>query len=212
MIRKIYQGEKYVLIFILSIFQLHVYGQQQKIQEQSSEFYSTNFNQNLNGLVLNRTVISGQYQKERRTFELGILMNEFKNVSGFVFKHKYFLNKSKNSEDYNPEFYPLRPYLFYRFVYNSQMPSNFLSKPVTNGGIVFQLNENSIHTINTIEHYLGMGLELDILDNIFVHTAASIGFYFFKDNMKATRINDQLVPKATTGFAFNISTGIGYRF
>jgi hypothetical protein len=139
-------------------------------------------------------------------------MNEFSDASGFVFKHRYFLNKTGEGEEYNPESFTIRPHVFYRFVYNNQMPENFLYRPINAGEVSFGLAEHSVHTINTIEHYLGLGLEIDLLKNIYLNTSVSGGFYFFKDNMDAVRQDDQLLPEATTGFVFNVSTGIGCHF
>ena len=200
------------LVLIISLFSLTTYGQFEKQHSESTEFYGTNISENLNGLVQNRTVISGQYQLDRRTFEVGILVNEFSNMSGFVFKHRYFLNKSKQSEGFNPALHSVRPHLFYRFVYNSQMPEHHLRSPIASGDVSFQLPGNTMHTINTIEHYLGIGVEIDVLKNIYINTSVSGGLYFFKDNMDAVEVEDQLVPEASTGFVFNASTGIGFHF
>ncbi|MBS3771718.1 MAG: hypothetical protein V5A59_07345 [Bacteroidales bacterium] len=212
MIKSNHQWVKYALIFMLSLGYLSAYGQLDTQEKELKSFYGTNISQNMNGLVLNRTVMSGQYQKERRTFEMGILMNEFKAVSGFVFKHRYFLNKTEDGEVYQPESYALRPHLFYRFVYNSNMPENYLNHPVYEGNGSIDLMKNSRHTINTIEHYLGIGLEIDVWDNMYLNTSVSGGFYFFKDNMEAVRIDGQLLPEASTGVTFNVSTGIGFHF
>ncbi|MFP4622406.1 MAG: hypothetical protein ACLFM7_13930 [Bacteroidales bacterium] len=211
MIRLNNQRTRYVLVLLLSSFYLSAYGQDNKRNPQSREFYGTNIIHSLNGLVLNRTVIGGQYQLNRRTFDLGLLMNEFSNFSGFVFKHRYFLNRSESGEVYNPASYALRPHLFYRFVYNNQMPEAFLAHP-TQAGESFEITEHEQHTINTIEHYLGIGLEVDISERIYLNTSVSGGFYFFKDNMEAVEIDGQLLPKATTGFVFNVSTGLGCYF
>lgn len=197
---------------MLSLVYLSAHGQIDKQEPELKDFYGTNINQNLNGLVLNRTVISGQYQMERRTFELGILMNEFRAVSGFVFKHRYFLNSKEEGEVYNPKSYSVRPHLFYRFVYNSNMPENYLNHPMNASNMSFDLLENSRHTINTIEHYLGFGLEIDVVDNIYLNTSVSGGFYFFKDNMEAVQVDDQLRPEASNGFVFNVSSGLGFHF
>lgn len=212
MIKLDYQWTKYALIFMLSLAYLSAYGQHETQEPELKDFYSTNINQNLNGLVLNRTVVSGQYQKDRRTFELGVLMNEFKAVSGFAFKHRYFLNRNEDGEVYNPESYSIRPHLFYRFVYNSNMPENYLNYPMHSGNGGIDLLENSHHTINTIEHYLGIGLEIDVSDNMYINTSVSGGFYFFKDNMEAVRVDGQLLPEASTGVTFNVSSGLGFHF
>ncbi len=212
MVRSNYQCVKYALVFLLSIFYVSAYGQFGRQESNPGGLYGTNINQNMNGLVLNRTVLSGQYQLDKRTFELGLLMNEFRDASGFVFKHRYFLNKTEEGEVYNPESYIFRPHVFYRFVYNSQMPENYLRHPIHPGKESFELSKHSLHTINTIEHYLGVGLEIDLVKNIYLNTSVSGGYYFFKDNMDAVRQDGQLLPEATTGFVFNVSTGIGCHF
>mgnify|MGYP006290835791 CR=1 FL=1 len=212
MIRLDYQWLKYVLILMLSMVYVSAHGQFEAAGSEPRGFYGTNINQSVNGLVLNRTVLNGQYQLNRRTFEVGLLMNEFRDASGFVFKHRYFLNNTKEEEEYNPESYSIRPHVFYRFVYNNQMPENCLNYPIHAEEVSFSLTEHSVHTINTIEHYLGLGLEIDLVKNIYLNTSVSGGFYFFKDNMDAVRQDDQLLPEATTGFVFSVSTGIGCHF
>lgn len=205
----VYSYRKYILALIFLMFAFNAHAQ---LQNDPGAFFASGIHQDINGLVRNRTVLSGQYMVERRTFELGLLMSEFKAVSGFVFKHQYFLNKTRRNS-YHPGHFNFRPYLLYHFVYNNHLSESFFRTPVSSEeSFEFHGIDSPTYSINTIEHYFGIGMEVDLTDNLYFNSTIEAGIYFFRNTDRAVEIEDQLLPDATTGLTWNLGIGAGYRF
>jgi len=201
---------KYVLIFIIMAAASNPLCAQ--LKEDEGDSFGAGFYQEVNGLITSRNVCSGQYIHKRRTFELGVLLNHYERASGFVFRHQYYLNQTPAGIDFHPSNHNIRPYLVYNFIYNNGISERYLRQEVGEGALLFESQPDVVPTMNSIEHYLGVGTEMDLFGNVFFNVYAGGGLYFYRNNLRVVREDDRLLPEQLTGFTWNVSMGIGYRF
>ncbi|MFO8235306.1 MAG: hypothetical protein R6U04_07885 [Bacteroidales bacterium] len=183
-------------------------------QSMSKEVFGVGYNIETSRLLSNRMFIEGNYTLGRRTFEVGITPGSYNTEGqGFMFRHKVFLNRNKNShQEFNINDYNIRTFGLYKFVtfssntqtlrktHNLPKPESAFENPITSS------------TINTIEHYLGFGVEFKLVNKLFIETIALGGINFIKNNSEIVVIEDKLLPKSDLDFAWNISMGMNYRF
>ncbi len=200
---------KYALFAILAIYAGDLYGQ---IKESKDDLFGAGVYQEVNGLVKSRNVLGAEYVHDRRTFELGLLVNHFEGVSGLVFRHQYFLNRTKGDRDYDLVEYDVRPYLIYNFIYNPGISDHYLRHQVGEGFLPEGQQLSAVPTFNTIEHYLGIGVEADLVPGVYLNAYAGGGLFFYRHDSKMVQKNDMLLPEQTMGFNWNLSAGVGYRF
>lgn len=194
---------------ILALQAGEMYGQ---LKESEEDLFGAGVYQEVNGLIKSRNVLSAEYVHGRRTFELGLMINHFEAVSGIAFRHQYFLNRSKTGDDFNLAEYPLRPYLIYNFVYNKGISDHHLRHPVGEGFLPVSQELSAVPTFNTIEHYLGIGVEMDLLPGVYMNAYAGGGLYFYRHDSKMVQKDNMLLPDQATGFNWNLSIGMGCRF
>ena len=202
--------KRYALILIVATLT----GTTAKAQfkENLGDSFSAGFSQEINGLMKHRSIISGQYVHGRRTFELGLLLSRYERVAGFVFKHQYFLNKNRNADDYNIGDYGFRPFLIYHFVYNQDISETFLRQDLTGNSFFMGSAPEQTPTMMSIEHYLGVGAEINITHSMYLNAYAGGGLYFYRNNARIVSEGEGVLPQQLTDFTWNISLGMGFRF
>ncbi len=182
-----------------------------QLSESPGDYFGARFYQEINGLVNNRNVLGAEYTHHRRTYELGLLLNRMKMVSGFVFRHQFFLNSTRPNHNYQIDDYTWRPYLIYHFVYNTNISERYLKNSIGTGTIRFKQEYPGVPTVNTMEHYLGFGTEVDMVGAFFMNVYVGGGLYFYRSNSRVVTRDDRLLPEQHIGFTWNMSFGIGYR-
>jgi hypothetical protein len=73
-------------------------------------------------------------------------------------------------------------------------------------------NPVSTPTINTIEHYLGVGMEFTFFNHISVEAMGGAGINFVRNNSNLEIIEDKLLSQANTDLSWDLTFGINYRF
>ena len=73
-------------------------------------------------------------------------------------------------------------------------------------------NMSQTPTFNTIEHYLGLGMEVDLIPHLYLNAYAGGGFYFYRHDSRLVQKEDSLLPEQMNGFNWNLNLGVGYRF
>jgi len=180
----------------------------------NKEIFGLSYNYETSRILKDRMFAIGNYTIGRRSFEVGVSMNSYTPGSqGFLLQHKVFLNKKQNEyTDFNLKDYNIRTYAIYKFVMFGS-PVNSLRK---NYDVIEseRITQNSLASpsINTIEHYLGFGVEFDLYDNLSVEAMGVGGVNIIKNNSKAIVIDDQILPKSDLYLSWDISIGMNYRF
>jgi len=185
---------------------------QAQLRENSNDSFSAGFSQDINGLVKGRNTLSGQYVHGRRTFELGLLLSHYESVAGFVFRHQFFLNKNRFGGDYHARDYGFRPFLIYHFVFNQDVPETFLRHDLSGESFFLGRVPEQTPTMMSIEHYLGIGAEINLTGTVYFNTYAGGGLYFYRNNSRIVNEGEGVLPQQLTDFTWNISVGLGYRF
>ena len=105
------------------------------------------------------------------------------------------------------------PYFSYQLVYNTNLSGDALETPRSYiQRDVFHNGDEELTPFTTIEHYAGTGIEMVLVDNLYLNTAVKGGFYFLKNSSLVTEQNNQLVPYAARGFCWDVGLGIEYYF
>jgi len=177
-------------------------------------FYGSSFSQSFQGTSYNSNfAISLNMIQGRRTFELGVIVDNRDVISGAEFVHKIYLNKKSGHNEFNFSNYNLRPYLIYNLVYhratsNTQLMNNL----IIDGESTIDLSKlEEPEKVTTLEHYLGFGLEKDIIENLYVCVNGGIGLYLGKNNNnnKVDPIKEQ---HQENGITWNTKLSFGFRF
>jgi len=160
----------------------------------------------------NNTVVGISMVNERRSYDLGVILNEQDFLTGAEFVHKIFLNKKKGDE-YNVKHFNTRPYIIYNFVYHySQSKMQMTDGKILESGAPVGINELEAPTkVITMEHYLGVGFEQDLLKHLFVSTNVGLGLYLGQNNDN-NKVNPLVEQRQENGFSWSLKFGFGYRF
>lgn len=101
-------------------------------------------------------------EDNRRTLALGMYYcPEFNSILGITIKHEVFLLRKKQNR--------IEPYMFYNFIWRR----NRISEHYT--GMGEGLLEG---TYKSLEHYLGLGLQMKLAKGIYLSGGAGLGAYF----------------------------------
>lgn len=183
-------------------------------QPVGNEAFGVGYNIETSRLLSSRMFIEGNYTLGRRTFEIGISPGSYNTQGqGFMFRHRVFLNRAKNNnQEFQINDYNIRTFALYKFVTfssNTQTLRKDHNIPETES--VFE-NQITKPTINTIEHYLGFGIEFKVFNKLFMETIALGGINFIKNNSEIVVIEEKMLPKADLDLSWNLSIGMNYRF
>jgi hypothetical protein len=210
--RLTYQTVKKIIFLILTF--LFVKTAYTQIPGTSNEIFGLGYSIETSRILNNRMFIEGNYTLGRRTFEVGLTPGSYNtDGQGFLFKHKIFLNKKKgNNRQFSLKNHKLRTFAVYKFVMFSSTTKTLRQEyKIREPESVFQ-NTLTSPTINTIEHYLGLGMEVNIYNDLFVEVIGVGGINFLKNNSQAIIIEEKVLPKVDLDISWDISLGINYRF
>lgn len=183
-------------------------------QSTGNEVFGVGYNIETSRLLSSRMFVEGNYTLGRRTFEIGISPGSYNTQGqGFIFRHKVFLNRVKNNTGkFHIDDYNIRTFALYKFVtFSSNTKTLRKEHDIPEPESVFE-NPITNPNINTIEHYLGIGLEFRVVNKLFIETVALGGINFIKNNSEIIIIEEKMLPKADLDFSWNFSLGMNYRF
>ena len=138
----------------------------------------------------------------RRSLQLGLYFDSESNkVTGFSVQHKYVIIKNKKEKSVNVE-----PYFFYNFIYRSTQ----MNQPLTPNADLAALMGATNYT--SMEHHIGIGFKVKILNSIFLHADTGYGRYL--GSIKKPSAPDPLTTmiNGTSGWSMITKIGIGYNF
>jgi hypothetical protein len=179
-----------------------------------NEIYGMGFSFQSSRLINSRMFVEGNYTLGRRTFEIGVSTGSYtSDEQGFLFKHKIFLNKKLNKkESFNLDNHRFKTFAVYKFVMFTSSAKHLRKDfKVVESDFVIN-NPVSTPTINTIEHYLGVGMEFTFFNHLSVEAMGGAGINFVRNNSNLEIIEDKLLSQANTDLSWDLTFGINYRF
>jgi len=158
------------------------------------------------------TVLGVSMVNERRTYDIGVILNQNDFLTGAEFMHKVFLNKKQGTK-YNVNHFNTRPYIVYNFVYHySQSQMQLADGKIMESGAPVNVTELEAPTkVITMEHYLGVGFEQDIIKKFYVSTNVGLGLYLGRNNNN-NKVDPTVEQRQENGFSWSLKFGFGYRF
>jgi len=199
------------LLFILLVVGKAGYSQGSVFE---NEMYGFGFSLESSRLLNDRMFVEGNYTLGRRTFEIGISTGSYRSdEQGFLFRHKIFLNRKANKdESFNLSNHKFKTYVMYKFVmFTSGTSALRKDFDVIESETIFE-NSFAAPTLNTIEHYIGLGMELDLFNNFSIDVMGGAGINFIRDNSNIIITEDRMLSQAGTDLSWDLSLGINYRF
>jgi len=207
------QQIKQRFIFIILILCLQI-----RVSQAQENFIplvvGSSINQSLNNEIDGGILTVGlNIVKARRTYELAAIIDEEEGVNGAEFVHKIFLNKKKESEDYHLGNYSFRPYLVYNLVYqreisNTQKNNNLI---IYGSDYIDVANIEEPEKVTLIQHYIGIGLEQDLFEHLFLNASVFSGIHLGENNNN-NKIDPAKDQKQENAYSWNVKFGFGYRF
>jgi hypothetical protein len=67
-------------------------------------------------------------------------------------------------------------------------------------------------SINTIEHYVGVGVEFKLYKNFFIEIMGVGGINIIKNNSQAVIVDDSILPKSDAGLSWDLTLSMNYNF
>ncbi|MDA3781421.1 MAG: hypothetical protein PF487_14525, partial [Bacteroidales bacterium] len=134
--KKIYKNSRVslfsIIIFTVISFFVNINFSYSQNITQLPVVYGSNLSQSFQGTEYNSNfILAFNVIQGRRTFELGLIMDNRDVISGAEFVHKFYLNKKLGHNEYSYTNYSIRPYIIYNLVYhratsNSQLLNNLI--------------------------------------------------------------------------------------
>jgi hypothetical protein len=124
---------------------------------------------------------------------------ETKEFAGFSLNHQRMLFASEHKIKF------LQPFIMYNFIYRKTKSLELIS---TNEGFDFGTNWA---TYTSMEHHLGLGLDINISDNILLESSFGYGLYLGSIKRPSADPATKEVM-GTSGGGFIFKTGFGFRF
>jgi hypothetical protein len=179
-----------------------------------TESFGISYSYESSRILNDRMFIKGNYTLGRRSFEAGISLNSYSpNTQGFLFQHKVFLNKKKNEHaDFNIKEYNIRTFAIYKFIMFGSSTNSLRKKPVIRESDNVVKNTLTNTNINTIEHYIGLGVEFKLYKKLFIEVMGVGGINIIKNNSQAVIIEDSIVPKSDAGLSWDLTISMNYNF
>jgi hypothetical protein len=127
------------------------------------------------------------------------LDNESKKISGVTVTHQRMLMTKRRNLPV------LQPFIFYNFIYRKTTIPELVEKPEP-------ANYIGLATYTSLEHHLGMGLNINISKNIIIDLGAGYGLYL--GSIKRPSAPNPITREisGTNGNTFIFKTGIGFGF
>lgn len=200
-------------IFLLLVMAFVKVGNAQNSLK-DTESFGISYSYESSRILNDRMFIKGNYTLGRRSFEAGISLNSYSpNTQGFLFQHKVFLNKKKNEHaDFNIKEYNIRTFAIYKFIMFGSSTNSLRKKPEIIESDNVMKNTLTNANINTIEHYIGFGVEFKLYKKLFIEVMGVGGINIIKNNSQAVIIKDSIVPKSDTGLSWDLTLSMNYNF
>jgi hypothetical protein len=200
-------------IFLLLVISFVKVGNTQNSLK-DTESFGISYSYESSRILNDRMFIKGNYTLGRRSFEAGISLNSYSpNTQGFLFQHKVFLNKKKNEHaDFNIKEYNIRTFAIYKFIMFGSSTNSLRKKPVIRESDNVVKNTLTNTNINTIEHYIGLGVEFKLYKKLFIEVMGVGGINIIKNNSQAVIIEDSIVPKSDAGLSWDLTISMNYNF
>jgi hypothetical protein len=174
--------------------------------------YVTSVHGSYNGIQEQELLFCGSIIIDKRSFVLGVLLNKEDKISGFSFMHQYYLNKRIDGVDFTLKLYDVRPYLMYNFVYSNETSNSYETREENFREYNIDLSEfEEPGRVTTMEHYLGLGVEIDIFKHLFLDVFAGGGMYIGLNNDNNELMTAEAMKKEH-GFTWILKTGLAYNF
>jgi hypothetical protein len=144
-------------------------------------------------------------QKNQRLFELGIMLSsQNQHFMGLSFNYKHFIGFRKSNFAYKTVY----PYFHYNFLYRT--PEEIIVNPLAlaaNPG-----NPNLYGgKMTTIEHAIGFGLQVKLIQNFYMDGNAGFGIYL-GSKYQGMHPHTWGIHNENSGWVPSIKLGIGYKF
>jgi hypothetical protein len=202
------------IIYILAVFTFFTIGKASA--EEGEENYGLTVSQSYHANDKSvRHNINMMFEYDRKVIQFGALLKNDKFISGADIKYKYYLSKDYDEfSAYYSGGKNVRPYFTYHFVFyrhesmQQEIPglkkkSGFENPmpPVYGEGMV-----------TTLEHYLGLGLQMKLFPRIYVDGSVCAGAYMGKTDYEGSVIEYLGINSFNSGFSVALNIGIGYVF
>jgi hypothetical protein len=200
-------------IFLLLVIAFVKVGNAQN-SIKDTESFGISYSYESSRILNDRMFIKGNYTLGRRAFEAGISLNSYSpNTQGFLFQHKIFLNKKKNEHaEFNIEEYNIRTFAIYKFIMFGSSTKSLRKKPRVKSTNEVMPNSLTHASINTIEHYVGVGVEFKLYKNFFIEIMGVGGINIIKNNSQAVIVDDSILPKSDAGLSWDLTLSMNYNF
>lgn len=181
---------------------------------EDKESYGISYSYESSRMLNDRMFIKGNYTLGRRTFEAGISLNSYSpNTQGFLFQHKIFLNKKLNEHaEFNIKDYDIRTFVLYKFIMFGSSTNSLREKPEIRESENMMANSLTNENINTIEHYIGIGVEFKLYKKLFIEMMGVGGINIIKNNSQAIEIKNSIVPKSDAKLSWDLTLSMNYNF
>ena len=203
--------QRYTILILLLCLQIRVsQAQVSFVPMVVGSSISQSINNEIDGGIL---ALGLNFVKARRTYELAVIIDEEEGVTGAEFVHKIFLNKKNATGDYYIGNYLFRPYLVYNLVYLREISSTQKDNNlIINGSDLYSAADlEEPEKVTLIQHYLGVGLEQDIFEHLFVTASAFTGIHLGENNNN-NKIDPAKKTRQENAYSWNVKFGFGYRF
>jgi hypothetical protein len=181
---------------------------------EDKESYGISYSYESSRMLNDRMFIKGNYILGRRSFEAGISLDSYTpGKQGFLFQHKIFLNKKMNEHaEFNIKDYNIRTFAVYKFIMFGSSTKSLRNSPAKMPSNDANANPITQPTINTIEHYLGFGVEFKLYKKLFIELMGVGGINIIKNNSHAVIIDNSLLPKSDAGLSWDVTLSMNYNF
>lgn len=144
-------------------------------------------------------------EKGRRALELGVILQDSEEVlTGFTSAFKFMLGKTDESGIFSSCSKFFNPYLFYNFNYFSKHYST-VTNPALSG--LYEIYGSRIR-VASHEHYLGIGMKLNISQRMCLDLGYGAGTYLGSiENLKNSEDMDNLPARSGLTSMYKISLG-----
>lgn len=187
-----------------------------------SKLYSQHNSDVIQGIHLNSVytgsghgsafVLNTNLRKGRKSLGFGLIYNPIDHrISGVNTKYIIYIGKNTSLDNYDGKMHVTlaKPYIHYSFIYHSKLVNSNCNNSVSIRE--FPKLPSSSGTIASMEHFLGMGVEVGIIKNLHFDGNIGIGTYIGSVN-EVNKPETIGIHKENHGFVIEFEFGLGYTF
>jgi hypothetical protein len=140
----------------------------------------------------------------RKMLSAGLLLSNDpgNTLSGLRFEFKYELSNNRRSAFH---YYIQTQHMLRR---DRTSYANFLKSK----GIETTTTNATQMEMRSVEHYIGLGSEIRLIDGLYLDTGIGVGAYIASPKKLQSDSESFIGAKTTTGFGYTFKAGVGYRF